>query len=358
VLLCTWGALLSKEIAWSLPGVLLAVALYRRTLRLRRAWITLALVLLSLAAYFLIRWHFLGTLIFGPANLHFTAGRAWASLRAIAALLFGTGLPGFGLVVLVAGAGIAAVSILRDRRRELVRPVVLLLGVMALMLLPLLGLITRWYLYLPSVFACLLVSRILLTAGRDRVERWVILALFAGLVAYLGLSLVREGLAWRRAGRLGEQSLSALLPQLERPGRLLLVNVPSALWPLGSIGEKPVFAYNLPRALRLRAGREPRAEVHVVNHLLLREEGVRTATIRRINDTTLVATSERRRGARFSFHAPEFISGRRRPERTTLVREWGALRIVHPWRLVLSIKLRSNDRLLFFDGAAWSRLDP
>jgi hypothetical protein len=199
----------------------------------------------------------------------------------------------------------------------------------------------------------------MVTAGRDRLERWFVVAMFAGLVTYLGASLVQEGLRWRRAGRLGEQTLSALLamPQLRQPGRLLLVNVPSALWPRGSIGEKPVFAYNLPRALRLSSGHRPRAEVLVVNHLLLREEGRRVASLRQTGGGALLVTVDRGRDAWFSFHTPEFISGRRRPEQTTLIRDWGRLRLVHPRRLVIFPRPRPGDRILIFDGVTWSAVN-
>jgi hypothetical protein len=368
------GALLSKEIAITLPVALAAVAALKGGLRRRSTWFLLAGALLSLGGYFLVRLALLGSPLDGPANSNFTAARIFESLGTASRILFGTGQRHFGPAVLVITALLVGARWLRSRKApsELALPLVLL----ALTIAPALGLMTRWYLYIPSIFACLIVARAFAAGEAQwRGSRWALGAAVTVLLLYNAAVMLREGTGWAMAGELSRRTLKAALTHAPRSGPLLMLNVPSAVVPPDGLGEKPVFAYNLERAVALSRP-EPRAKIVVINHILLlghhgllrnhhgllrnhpqRQTPQRQtppSQIEQIGDGQILATCDAR--CRFSFHGEAVISGRQKVIGSVVRRSWGTLSVAHPRRVRISLSPDARHEAVVFDGISWAPL--
>jgi hypothetical protein len=255
-----------------------------------------------------------------------------------------------GIGVPVAAGLLALASI---RHREFRRDVVLLLVLLVVSLVPLAGLTTRWYLYIPSAFACILAARIVSESiGRGRAVKTAAAALTAILVLTCGASLLREGSIWRQASVLSERTLDELGAILEGSrGELFLVNVPSAYGPPGALGGKPIFAYHIERALESRVPPGIYRRPTVVNHLWLGASAPGMSAVAKTGAASYSITCDTR--AHFSFHTADFVSGRVRPENVTINAPWGETRIIDDRRLVVTLESVGPRAIAFFDGASW-----
>ncbi len=340
-----------------MPLVLLVVAIQRRVLLSRVALYPLLLTAAIVSSYLIARFCFLGNLIGGSANTNITWTRALGAIGDAGRLVFYSGQRYVGECVVLLAVVLALVFIARERRGA--RDLVCVLAMSLISMVPALGLVMRWYLYIPSAFACMLVARVWHEPVRIPVLGKVLPLLFLLLLFLFGYTLSREGRHWRDAGHLSTHILqtvtSTILDSVPTAtgGRLFLINVPSAYFPPGSVGEKPIFAYHLGRAVGIPSPRRAGVELIVVNHVMLRALRSGASTIERIDDGRfLVRCSER---CLFSFHSQEFISGRRRQSATTLYHGWGQVRIVNPRQLLIRINARSGDPIWFFDGGRWRR---
>jgi hypothetical protein len=175
------------------------------------------------------------------------------------------------------------------------------------------------------------------------------------LPVFYGAILIREGFRWRAASKISEGTLESVITNLtDQQGKVFIINVPSAYLPAGTMWEKPIFAYNLDLALAIKSGGNLRASPVIVNHLLVRGDQYRISSIRRFGWSDFV--TECNQFGIFSFHSPDFVSGRLIPVNTTVNTEWGRLDIISPHKLVIKISPYAGERILFFDGMSWLSL--
>lgn len=355
--LCFWGALLSKEISLSLPGVLIIFAWYKQKLFKRKTGYLLSFVCISYIAYFFIRFSVLGLFLDGQANTNFSLNQISKSMVIACASIFRTDKHYLGIGI---GMGIPMLTVLgtflQFKNRNLLRDLLFMCALFFVTLIPISGLIARWYLYIPSAFPCIILTRIWLESYPNKFIRRIFFALFIGVLLYYGVMLFREGIFWRKASEISERTLKSVLHHIKdkRNERIFLVNVPSAYLPASAVGEKPIFAYNLELALVTKSGKNLKAVPVVVNHLLLLDSKPEISSMKRLKYACFLV--ECNHGGFFSFHTPEFVSSRLQPMNTGLDLQWGRLNIVSKNELVFKIHSYKGERILFFDGSLWSRL--
>lgn len=341
LMLCAGLAFLSKEMALSLPGLLLVLAWYRNRLTSRNGVWGVGAVLVMLLIYFSIRWVVLGGIFVGTSSIQFSF-LSWGIDLAKSFAKFGmTDLKWFGGVVLLA-TGI----LFWGRYREtgvLQRSSPFVLAVLCVLsLIPVLGHLHNWYLYIPSAFFCLMIADVWLR----RFQR-VFSFLFAGLLLYYAVVLVREGFAWREASQLSESFVAKVLPYAQNTkGRLFVLNTPSAWTPEHSLSGKPLFAFALNNALLMRTREPVRAEVVMVNHIWLEGEN----TVCKVERDGRLYQLEISEGGYFSFHDGKALDP---PFRVN--RNWGTLDVVSRYKLSVEIDLQLDDRVVFFDGVSFKR---
>jgi hypothetical protein len=194
-----------------------------------------------------------------------------------------------------------------------------------------------------------------LESYQNKFIKRIFFALFIGVLLYYGYTLFREGIFWRKASEISQRTLKSVLRHIKKKnGRIFLVNVSSAYLPASAVGEKPIFAYNLELALVTKAGENLKAVPVVVNHLLLSDSKPEISSVKRLKYACFLV--ECNHGGFFSFHTPEFISGKLQPVNTNLDLQWGRLNIVSKNELMFKIHSYKGERILFFDGLLWSRL--
>jgi len=348
-LLCCFGAFLVKEMALSLPAVLLCVALAGRWRKQRRVWLLVLGVFICTGLYFVLRRLVLGSVLDSAPNTNLYLERVLDSLRLAASNVLLTDRP-FVIHGLMA---VSAIAVARGLFRRTLNPVMVLLVICLYLvsLAPVLGLIMPWYLYIPSAFACLLVVPLFWHPGRASHLMTALKLALIGLVASHAVTLCMDGMLWRAAGRISEDTLAAVEPYTRRPGRLFLMNVPSAYGPEGALAAKPLFAYNLARAIKATFGKRARAWPIVVNHIQLREVSGGQASALPLNKSAVMVKTKP--GVFFTFHTAEFIAGKLPPMKTWLRRPWGSVHVINRRRLIFRFEPRRGDRVLMFDGQEW-----
>ncbi len=348
------AALFSKEMAWSLPGALVLIAAFRRKLLCRSTILLLGFVALLYAAYFLLRHHVLGVffgrvannadlsparmlLSFVSAQNIFMGGRWWA--RSVL------------LITLILGC-------ISWRRVALFRDAVLLGLLVMVSLAPVLGLVMRWYLYVPSALACLLVARLGMDVPASRLGKRMAGGLLSAAICAYALVLVHEGFVWKRASRLSTQFVAAVAEQLQTvTGHVFVVNMPAGYLPADTVGEKPIFAYHFEEALFLhptsgnaKSSRPPLTTVNFLN--VLDDEPVSQILRGDAGGYYRVTCNER---GFFAFHTDAFqpvIRGF--PAKLFL--PWGGMTVFDSRRLDFNLADNVGATLLFFDGATLTRL--
>lgn len=347
-----WAALLSKEMALSLPAILLILTLYRRKLLERTAWYVLFPVLLSFGLFLLIRSQITGAFLFSPSTASLSVTRVIRSLAVATGSVFRTNTYAVGIAVMSATL---VFVVLLYRNRDLRRDCCLFLVLFLISLVPLLGHVTRWYLYLPSAFCCLALARVWIGPSLRGPQRKLSIGFLSLLLVYYGATLINEGLLWRETSRISQRTLASLATRImDDTSEFYLINVPSAYSPSGAVGEKPLFAYNLPLALSRTSDGNVQPDLVIVNHLWLYEDRPGISSSQRLDDSTLVLQCDD--GGFFSFHTQEFVFSRRDKRGEILERPWGRLNIVTPQSMILEIHPSKDGKFLFYDGSQWLRI--
>ncbi len=346
--LCSLLAFFSKEMALTLPAVMLVLFCQVRTVRSATARRALLCCGLAMGIYLCARWIVLGGILSGIPDRNLTlSGLGMDVLKSGAKM----GMADFRLFGIVLLAATAVVFWLSGRPRRVLRDTLYLGGMTLVSLAPVLGRVHRWYLYLPSVFFCIAVANVWAAWKPDR--RAVLRCrnlLLAALVGYYGLVLAREGWFWREASVLSENVLDTLTPLTkEDRGTLYVLNVPSALSPPGSLGEIPLYAFGLSQALVVRTGVE--TPVVAVNHCWLTDpRGFETGVTRMGPKHWRIDV---RNGGYFSAHGQADAGslygadGRLRP--TVIRKPWGESRYHGPGQAEFVLETGRRDRVVIFD---------
>ncbi len=347
--LCFLLALFSKEMALSLPGVLLILCFYGRTFRAPEARRALAFCLVTVVVYLCARWMVLGGIFSGIPVRNLAATGLGLDVLKSGAKLGMTDYRLFGVVLLVATAGVFWVS---GRPREVLRDTLYLGGMTVASLVPVLGRVHRWYLYLPSVFFCIAVANVWTSwQPNRRVVLWCRNFLMATLIGYYGLVLAREGVFWRDASVLSENVLDALAPLTkESSGAVYVLNVPSALSPAGSLGEIPLFSFGLSSATAVRAGVGTPAVA--VNHCWLTDSDGFESDVKRLGP--MHWRIDIKNGGYFSVHRQDdvrtfYAADGKRLLPGTIKRTWGEVRIHGLREAEVVLEPVRGSRVVIFD---------
>ena len=347
--MCSLLALFSKEMALSLPVVLLILFHHERNVRSATAHRALVCCIVALGIYLCARWIVLGGIFSGIPDRVITAQGLGLDVLKSGAKMGMTDSRLFGAVLL---AATAVVFWLSGRPREVLRDTLYLGGMTLASLAPVLGRVHRWYLYLPSVFFCIAVANVWTSWRPDRrnVRRCRNL-LLATLIGYYGLVLAREGWFWREASVLSERVLDTLAPLAkESRGTLYVLNVPSALSPSGSLGGIPLYAFGLHNALAVRSGSE--APVVAVNHCWLTDPSGFETEVTRLGPTHWRIDISK--GGYFSAHgqadAGSLYGANGKQLRPGVIRKpWGESRFLGPNQAEFMIKTGADDGVVIFD---------
>ena len=356
--LCALLALFSKEMALALPGVLLVLFVYCGTVRSATARRAVACSVGTVGVTLCARWIVLGGVFTGIPDRDLTAAGIGLDILKSGAKLGMTDVRLFGVVLLAATVGVFFLS---GRPREVLRDTMVLGGLTVISLVPVLGRVHRWYLYLPSVFFCIAVANVW-TAWRPNRTRvlWCRNLMLAAVICYYGVVLAREGFFWREASVLSENVLDSLARLTkESDGTVYVFNVPSALSLPGSLGDIPLYAFGLGNALAVRAGEASSAVA--VNHCWLTDPGGFSSDVRQLGPMRW--RIEIRSGGYLSVHgrkdATTFYGEdgeRLRPG--TVTRTWGRVRIHGPSRAEVVLEPSYGSRVAVFDGTGIRELKP
>lgn len=248
-------ALMAKELAISLPFLILAWEGMLSKFEIRR-WLRVCLPYFALlAGYVLFRYLLFGHLPYSPLHTNMTPLRLLINAGIYTAKVFAPwGLedlkPFFraqhaGLWIAALG-GLGLVGILSWYYRHLVRTTqVLCLLWIGVTMLPVLRLYSPWNTYLPAVGAALLIAGLVNELKNQKAKYGLVAALLCVSAAYL----IQQQYHWRQAGLLCQRVVEEVIRiSAEHPGRIYLANLPAEL------GEAPLFAGNwgLYGALQLR----------------------------------------------------------------------------------------------------------
>ena len=337
---CGSLALLSKEMALSLPGVVLVMAIYRGVLFNKITWRAIDGVVLVFLGYFLIRQQVLGGTFVGTPEVHFSFWTWGRDVLVAIAKMGMTDLKWFGLV----GLATTGLAWWVSGRRDLKKLLVISLAILVC-LVPVLGHLQNWYLYLPSAFFCLAMAQVWLSE-----KRRVFALFFVGLLLYYAVVLTREGLFWQKASALSEAFVADMMPYAQATsGRLYVLNVPSAFTPDGSFGGKPLFAFALKNALAMRSDIPLTCQTIMVNHVWLTGEFNGRVTELEPGRYGLKI----QQGGFFSFH-----DGQVYVPPLTMAREWGSLQVVAEDSMVVDLPLEAEDRVVVYTGEGMQVLFP
>ena len=277
-------ALLAKESAICLPFLILVISVAapdRMGQAIGQILKTFALFLSILVGFIIIRALVIGSIIGGygtSQHLNFSPG--WirdrlleASLRSVLPPLPMTWLsflfkplqsPIFFLIVVTVIAAMATAALGRRRlydaasRKPQDRFLLTLAVLFLVSLVPVISLRLSLYetlgerfLYLPTVFACLLIAHVCSLLIRNR---RVTLLLLIGALSFCSLSLYRTNMIWREAAKLS-RNITASLINSTSADQILILNAPDNLRGV------PVFHNGLPEALKYFENRNQQVEI-------------------------------------------------------------------------------------------------
>lgn len=356
--MCALLALFSKEMALTLPGVLIILFIHCGTYRTAAARRALACSVGTLGIYLCARRIVLGGVFTGIPDRDLTAAGIGLDILKSGAKLGMTDDPLFGVVLLAATGGVFCLS---GRPREVLRDTMVLGGMTVISLVPVLGRVHRWYLYLPSVFFCIAVANVW-TAWRPKrtLVVWCRNLLMATVFSYYGVVLAREGFFWREASVLSENVLDSLARLTKTNGGTLYVfNVPSALSVPGSLGDIPLYAFGLSNALAVRAGEASSAVA--VNHCWLTDPVGFTSDVKRLGPMRW--RIEIRNGGYLSVHGQKdgttfYGKDGKRLRPGVAARTWGEIRIYNPTQAEVVLEPLAGSRVAVFDGTGVRELKP
>lgn len=329
--ICMALALLSKEMALALPGVLGVLALHRRALKQRHTWWALDVAIAVYFLYFLVRIWVLGGLLDGTPGEHPSVSARAMDIVKAAAKMGMTDAKWFGGVVLLT-TGVAWAT----HRQSHMRTLMALTGLALVSLVPALGHLHNWYLYIPSAFFCIALARVWLQSNRR-----IFTACFVALWSYYAVVLAREGIFWREASQISETAIAKIMPHAQATtGRLFVLNVPAAWTPGGSFSGKPLLAYALNNAIAMRAPGALACEPVMVNHVWLMGEKDISCRITAHGDGQFDLSIER--GGFFWFH------GIPTGEPFMAHNAWGYVQAFSADSISVSMALEPGDRVVIF----------
>ena len=324
-LLCFALALLAKESAICLPFLVVVVGIFaghgRQDRKNRRHFLTCSALYVSILLVFVaVRSAFIGSLVGGYGiSQHLNFSPSWlrdrlleASVRSIlpslpsqlSRFLFKPLQSRVFILFSLACVGlVAAMTFLRRRwhgpseRSEQNRFLIVLVILFLFSLLPVINLRLTLYqtlgerfLYLPSVFSCLLMAY--LAAILLRRPAWW-LSILICILSFYSVRLYQTNQTWREAAALS-RSIKDELTDPSTRDRLLIINAPDNLRGV------PVFHNGLPEALRYFQDRKPAKQVEIVAFQDLQSvddevgitRGPETVTIHPVNDNDNFARVE------------------------------------------------------------------
>jgi hypothetical protein len=276
-------ALLAKESAICTPFLILLIGLFGRA-KLRHLVRVCAMFAAVLILFMVVRARFIGSFIGGYGNTqHLNFAPGWlrdrmleAIVRSVAPPLPGAWLsflfkplqsPVFYLMVLLIATGAATAILLRRRfyqraeRMNQNRFILMLAALFLIALLPVINLRLSLYqtlgerfLYLPTVFACLLIAYVATVLIR---KVTVFLILMAALLSFYSWSVYRTNLLWREAAKLS-RVLRINLGDVASPTPLVVLNAPDNLRGV------PVFHNGLSEAVHWPLPNEPTKLIQIV----------------------------------------------------------------------------------------------
>ncbi len=305
-------ALMAKEMAVTLPAIILITSLILQPENEKKACTRHALkeslpYFIILFLYMLFRLIFLGSMTGGTGNTNFTFFRILKHLKE--AFYFMT-FPAsrYDLVIFLFLAIFLSVKSLRKYIFQ--KDILYCLLWILITLLPVLGLMARWYMYIPFIGLSMALSIILL-----RLENFYIKIFFAFITIIIivtNIHLVRrEATLWYQSGNLVKTIEEDIYSY--KNNECYIFNVPAAVMDNSffGLGEKPVFAYNLEKAVNIIHGSD--LKVYPVTTVFLTNFSVTSAgDVKKIDDKTfLIQLNEEK--SRFSYHTDDFISGKIKP---------------------------------------------
>lgn len=355
--ICCLLALFSKEMALSLIGALAVLAVYKKVWRSSAALRILSVLSGVFLVYFFSRWSVLGSVLGGTPRVSILD---WMldGLKAIAKMGM-TDVKWFGVVVLIATAGVLFYEIAQKKRRgageqgskgdSLVlpcSPAPLLIVLVLVSLAPALGHLHNWYLYLPSAFFCMGLSVVWHESRRQ-----IFYFLFGVLVLYYATVMGREGMFWRATSEISETFVGKLMPYAqETSGKLFVLNVPAAWTPDGSLSGKPLFAYALKNALTMRTSKALVSELVVVNHVWLTGDDFRCEVEQTAGGFNLGIEH----GGFFAFFGNN--KGKELP--FVLDHSWGQVATHRSGSLSVIVNTRQGDCVVVYDYGEFQQLFP
>jgi len=288
-LLCFALGLLAKESAICLPFLILTVGLFKGVARTdRNAWrrflVCMTIYFSILLAFVAIRSLFIGSLVGGyGVSQHLNFSPAWlrdrlleASVRSVLPVL-----PSrlswflfkplqsrvFILFSLTCVGAVAVAIVLRRRwygpadRKEQNKFLIGLVILFLFSLLPVINLRLTLYqtlgerfLYLPSVFSCLLMTCL---AGIFMRNRWLLFSMLICVLGFYSVSLYQTNRSWHAAAQLSRSVMDELVESSTRD-HLIIFNVPDNLRGV------PVFHNGLPEALLYFQNRKRFRQVEII----------------------------------------------------------------------------------------------
>ena len=322
---CFVAALLSKEVALSLPLLVVILDLAAPSMegfraRLRRHMLRYMVYVAVAVAYLGLRLTVLPTI--GQAEFP-GIGEAVFNFALYFKLMLlpmetHTGLRGVVVAVLV--VIVVVIMFLRYARMGDRRNMFLGVAWMVTIILPILDVPRRWQLYLPSVGFCIFSAIVLagLVWRRDeyhsrRVSRISGVALFL-LLSGGAAALYHHATVYGRAGALGQRIIKQVQKLEPRPARghvVTAANLPAVLtsW----AGSQPVFAFGFSEALRLAYDR---ADVsgRVLSTLYVKDQLKATPTAHKLPKGGSWRFDAGGSAYSFSFHTSRFTTGRDLPK--------------------------------------------
>ncbi len=346
-------ALMAKEMAVTLPAIILITSLIlqpenkkkictRHVSRVTRHALKNAIpYFIILFIYMIFRLIFLGSMTGGTGNTNFTFFRILKHLKE--AFYFMT-FPAsrYDLVIFLFLAIFLSVKSLRKYIFQ--KDILYCLLWILITLVPVLGLMARWYMYIPFIGLSMALSIILV-----RLENFYIKIFFAVITIIIivtNMYLVRrEATLWYQSGNLVKTIEEDIYSY--KNNESYIFNVPAAVMDNSffGLGEKPVFAYNLEKAVNIIHGSDLR--VYPVTTVFLTDFSVIPAgTIKKIDDKTFFIRLNEEK-SRFSFHADDFISGKIKPAPGVNIENKDFILIIGEKNSEITVKFKKPVKNLF-----------
>jgi len=306
-------ALMAKEMAVTLPAIIFITSLIFRQ-NPAEEWNSTRHALKSSLPYFIIlslymifRLIFLGSMTGGTGNTNFTFFRILKHLKE--AFYFMT-FPASRYDLVIFLFLIIFLSVKSLRKYIFQKDILYCLLWILITPVPVLGLMARWYIYIPFIGLSMALSVILL-----RLENFYIKTFFAVITIIIIVTNVhlvrREATLWCQSGNLVKTIEEDIYSYKNK--ECYIFNVPAAVMDNSffGLGEKPVFAYNLEKAVNILHSSD--LKVYPVTTVFLTDFSVTSAgDVKKIDDKTfLIRLNEEK--SRFSYHTDDFISGKIKP---------------------------------------------